>query len=147
MKEQDIIPALHASNKEDAFEQICSFISRMHPNVSSATLKMTLLAREHLGSTGIGDGVAIPHGKLPGISELLICMARCPQGIEFNAIDGKEVRLMFVLVAPAGATGMHLKALARMARMIRNPNFRSALMSAQSQAELYNIIMNEDNRG
>jgi PTS system nitrogen regulatory IIA component len=103
-----------------------------------------LLDREKLGSTGIGDGIAIPHGKLKGLDSLVIAFGRSHDGIDFDSIDGKPVHIFFLLMAPESSTGQHLKALAKISRMLKDPAFRSNLMSAKSTEELYRNISDKD---
>jgi PTS system nitrogen regulatory IIA component len=103
-----------------------------------------LLEREKLGSTGIGDGVAIPHGKVPGLPSLLASFGRSRGGVEFKAIDGKPTHLFLALFAPENSAGAHLKALARISRIFKSAAFREAVMKAADGAEMYRLIEAED---
>jgi PTS system nitrogen regulatory IIA component len=103
-----------------------------------------LLEREKLGSTGIGDGVAIPHGKVPGLPLLMACFGRARTGVDFKAIDGKPTHLFFALFAPENSAGAHLKALARISRIFKNPTFREAILKAAGATEIYRLIETED---
>ena len=93
---------------------------------------------------GIGEGVAIPHGKLPGITTLSASFGVSRTGVEFEAIDHKPTHLFFALVAPENSAGLHLKALARISRLFKNPSFRASILAAQSPAEIYALIAQED---
>jgi len=104
----------------------------------------TLLEREKLGSTGIGDGVAIPHGKVAILPTLTASFGRSRTGVDFKAIDGKPTFLFFTLFAPENSAGAHLKALARISRLFKNPSFRDAIMKAKDAAEIYRLIEVED---
>jgi nitrogen PTS system EIIA component len=104
----------------------------------------TLLDRETLGSTGIGDGVAIPHGKVPGLPALMASFGRSKRGVDFKAIDAKPTFLFFTLFAPENSAGAHLKALARISRIFKNPAFRESIMKAKDAAEIYRLIETED---
>ncbi len=104
----------------------------------------TLLDREKLGSTGIGEGVAIPHGKVPGLPGLMASFGRAPEGVDFRAIDGKPTYLFFALFAPENSAGAHLKALARISRIFKNPSFRDAILRAGTGPEIYKLIEAED---
>lgn len=104
----------------------------------------TLLEREKLGSTGIGDGVAIPHGKVAVLPALTASFGRSRAGVDFKAIDGKPTFLFFTLFAPENSAGAHLKALARISRIFKNPAFREAIMKAKDAAEIYRLIETED---
>jgi len=112
--------------------------------VDQQRLVDTLLEREKLGSTGIGEGVAIPHGKVPGLPGLMASFGRAPQGIDFRAIDGRPTHLFFTLFAPENSAGAHLKALARISRIFKNAAFRDAIMKARSAEEIYRLIEAED---
>ena len=112
--------------------------------VDAQKLLDTLLEREKLGSTGIGEGVAIPHGKVPGLPGLIASFGRAVQGIDFRAIDGRPTHLFFALFAPENSAGAHLKALARISRIFKNPAFREAILRAQTAEEIYKLIEAED---
>jgi PTS system nitrogen regulatory IIA component len=103
-----------------------------------------LMARERLGSTGIGDGIAIPHGKIGGIADLMIAIGRSNRGVDFNAMDGKPVHLFFLLMAPENSCGQHLKVLARISRLLKDNVFRNNLMKAGSPGELFNLLVEKD---
>ena len=107
-------------------------------------LLQVLLDREKLGSTGIGDGVAIPHGKVPGLPALTASFGRSRAGVDFKSIDGKPTHLFFTLFAPENSAGAHLKALARISRIFRNPAFRESIMKAKDAAEIFRLISEED---
>ncbi|MFO0585180.1 MAG: PTS sugar transporter subunit IIA [Anaeromyxobacter sp.] len=104
----------------------------------------TLLEREKLGSTGIGDGVAIPHGKVAGLPGLIASFGRAPGGVDFRAIDGKPTYLFFTLFAPENSAGAHLKALARISRIFKNPAFRETILTAPDAPAIYRLIEAED---
>jgi nitrogen PTS system EIIA component len=107
-------------------------------------LLQVLLEREKLGSTGIGEGVAIPHGKLAGLPGLLASFGRSTSGVDFKAIDGKPTFLFFTLFAPENSAGAHLKALARISRLFKSPSFREAILRAKDTAEIYRLVTEED---
>jgi PTS system nitrogen regulatory IIA component len=103
-----------------------------------------LLERERLGSTGIGDGIAIPHGKLRDINDLVLSFGRSAEGIDFESMDGKPVHLFFLLVAPETCAGIHLRALARIARLLKNGTVRKKLAKVDSREDIFSIIQQED---
>ena len=113
-------------------------------NIDAQRLLDTLVEREKLGSTGIGDGVAIPHGKVAGLPTIIASFGRSTPGVDFNAIDGKPTHLFFTLFAPENSAGAHLKALARISRIFKNPAFRESIMKAHDGAEMYRLIETED---
>ena len=112
--------------------------------VDGQKLLDTLLEREKLGSTGIGDGVAIPHGKVSGLPALLASFGRSVEGVDFRAIDGRPTNLFFALFAPENSAGAHLKALARISRIFKNATFRESIMKASDAAEIFRLIEAED---
>jgi PTS system nitrogen regulatory IIA component len=114
--------------------------------LEAGRLLQTLLDRERLGSTGVGEGVAIPHGKLGGLSGIVAAFGRAPEGIDFRAIDGRPARLFFALFAPESSAGAHLKALARVSRIFRSPAFREAILAAPDAAAIFRLIEAEDAR-
>lgn len=105
-----------------------------------------LLERESLGSTGIGQSIAIPHGKTDAVKRIVAAFGRSSQGIDFASLDREPVYLFFIILAPADSVGAHLKALARISRLLKDKNFRKALKEAKTEGELLNIIKREDKR-
>jgi PTS system nitrogen regulatory IIA component len=135
---------LAASTKADALQELCDTLTKAHPGISPQKLSEVLREREKLGSTGIGDGVAIPHGKLSGLPQLLASFGVSRKGIDFDAIDAKPTHLFFTLVAPENSAGMHLKALARISRLFKSPTFREAILHAATASAIYELIAQED---
>ncbi len=112
--------------------------------VDAHKLVETLLDREKLGSTGIGEGVAIPHGKVPALPGLTASFGRSVAGIDFRAIDGRPTHLFFALFAPENSAGAHLKALARISRIFKNSAFRDSILHAPTSDDIYRLIEAED---
>jgi PTS system nitrogen regulatory IIA component len=144
LREDLILPELRATDKASVLREICESISRVNPQLPAPRLSEVLLEREKLGSTGVGDGVAIPHGKLSTLNGLLAAFGRSRSGIDFQAIDGKPTYLFFVLFAPENSAGIHLKALARISRLFKTPAFRTAVMEAKDAAAIHKQISEED---
>ena len=138
-----VLDNLAATDKAGAIAELCAAIARAH-GLDAGKLGEVLLEREKLGSTGIGEGVAIPHGKLPGAPGLLAAFARSVPGVEFQAIDGKPTHLFFALFAPENSAGLHLKALARISRLFRNAALRKAILEAPDAKAIYALIAEED---
>jgi PTS system nitrogen regulatory IIA component len=111
-----------------------------------AQLGAALAERERLGSTGVGEGVAIPHARVPGLAQLAACFGRSREGIAFQAIDGKPARLFLALFAPEHSAGTHLHALARVSRIFKSPTFREAALAAPDPAALRKLLADEDAR-
>ena len=141
-----ILPELHSRNKRDVIHELVDPVVKRNSRVNPGNLVEILLEREKLGSTGIGDGVAIPHGKVPNIDKLWASFGRSREGIDFDALDGKPSHLFFLLVAPENSAGAHLKALARISRLLKDASFRENLLAAKTKQELYEIIAEEDNK-
>lgn len=144
LDKNSIIEELKATSKRAVLAELSEILSRDQKGLAPGAMVEVLLEREKLGSTGIGDGIAIPHGKLKGLDRLMISFGRSRQGIEFDAIDGKPVHIFFLLMAPESSTGQHLKALAKISRMLKDPEFRSGLLEAKSAEEIYRKIAEKD---
>jgi len=114
------------------------------PQLDRDRLMAVLLERERLGSTGIGDGIAIPHGKMRDLDQLVLSFGRSSQGVDFESMDGKPVHLFFLLVAPENCAGIHLRALAKIARLLKNGTVRKKLGNVQGREEVYSVIQLED---
>jgi nitrogen PTS system EIIA component len=105
-----------------------------------------IMEREKLGSTGIGDGVAIPHGKMRGLSNILCAFGRSKAGVDFDAVDRKPVHIFFLLLAPEDSAGLHIKMLSRISRILRDPLFRKRLIDEGEDKNLFNNIIREDQK-
>jgi PTS system nitrogen regulatory IIA component len=137
---EGVIPNLKARCKRDALAMLAERASAL-TGVSADTIRETLLDREQLGSTGVGRGVAIPHGKIEGLSRLFGILARLETPIDFDAVDDQPVDLIFLLLAPANATAAHLKALAKVSRLLRDDEARAALRGAETAEALFAIAI------
>lgn len=140
----NIITNLSAGNKNTAIEELAGVITETHPSLNKDELIKILLEREKLGSTGIGDGVAIPHGKVPKITEPVISFGRSEDGLDFDSMDDQPVHLFFLLLAPEDSANIHLKALAKIAKILKNNSFRKQLIEAKTREEIYKIITNDE---
>ncbi|HEX9401824.1 MAG TPA: PTS sugar transporter subunit IIA [Anaeromyxobacter sp.] len=138
-----VIANLSGPTGQAVLTELCRPLAATH-QVDAQKLVDTLLDREKLGSTGIGEGVAIPHGKVSGLPGLMASFGRSVQGIDFRAIDGRPTHLFFALFAPENSAGAHLKALARISRIFKNPGFREAILKARDADEIYRLIEAED---
>jgi nitrogen PTS system EIIA component len=139
-----VITDLRATGKREVLEEVCAALAQAEPALDRAKLVDVLAERERLQSTGIGEGVAIPHGKLAGLPRLIAAFAKSRAGVDFDSVDGHKTHLFFVLVMPEHAGGQHLKALARISRSLRDPGFREAVESAESREDVLRAIERED---
>ncbi|SEM26300.1 PTS IIA-like nitrogen-regulatory protein PtsN [Syntrophus gentianae] len=144
LRKEYIIDGLVSSNKKEVLEELSRRILKGKLDFHLDAMIKVLTEREKLGSTGIGDGVAIPHGRLNGLEDLILAFGRSRSGIDFDSMDGKPVNLFFLLMAPEHSTSEHLKVLARISRMLKDQKFRTCLMEAKSRDELYRIIADKD---
>jgi PTS system nitrogen regulatory IIA component len=144
LHEDNLIPDLKSRDKKRVIEELAGVMVDSKPSLDKDPLVRILLERESLGSTGIGDGVAIPHGKFHGINELIISFGRSPRGLDFDSMDGQPVFLFFLLVAPEDSASIHLEALAKIAKMLKDSAFRKKLMEASTRKELYQLIVEKD---
>ena len=139
-----IVPHLAARGKEGVLRELVHVITQVEKQVDEERMLEILLERETLGSTGIGEGVAIPHGKSKTVKKLLASFGRSIPGLDFQAMDGKPTHLFFLLVAPEDSAGIHLKALARISRLMKDASLRKRLMEAETGDELFAIFAEGD---
>ncbi|MBW1785576.1 MAG: PTS sugar transporter subunit IIA [Deltaproteobacteria bacterium] len=144
LMENDIISDLKARDKKGVLEELAEVVSRHNPSVDRVVLVNVLVERENLGSTGIGDGVAIPHGKLKGVDQPIVSFGRSKTGLDFDSMDAQPVHLFFLLIAPENSSGMHLQVLAKIAKILKNSAFRKLLMEASGRGDLYRTITDMD---
>lgn len=134
-----VVPSLKASSKKQALQELAQLAAKQS-GLDARLVFETLLQRERLGSTGLGQGIAIPHGKFAGLDRLYTVFARLPHPIDFDAVDDQPVDLIFLLLAPESAGADHLKALARISRLLRDPAIVAKLRGSESAAALYSIL-------
>ncbi len=144
LRKEFILEELKAGNKRDVLAELVAVFAKGGGRIDPEATLQVLLEREKLGSTGIGDGIAIPHGKLAGLDEMVIAFGRSREGIDFEAMDGKPAHLFFLLMAPVNSSGQHLKALARISRMLKDGVFRRNLLEAKRHDDLVRIIAEKD---
>lgn len=152
MKIRDILLAdsirseLSSHDKIQVIRELAEMMAAAYPEIDRGELEEVLTDRERLGSTGIGHGVAILHGKLPTLQNIVTGFGRSPQGIAFDAQDGKPVHLFFVLIAPKDSASLHLKAMARLSRLLKDEHFRNRLFEADDVRHIYDVIITEDEK-
>ncbi len=144
LTESLVIPALRGETKRGVLQELAESLASEHQAIDVEHLVHALWEREQLGSTGIAEGVAFPHAKLPHLPRIIGAVGRHPQGVDFESLDGSPTKLFFLLVAPMDSAGQHLKALAQVSRLIKDTAFRDHLMRAGDQRELYRRIVRLD---
>ena len=134
-----IVPALKVSSKKQALQELATRAAELTGQNDRSIFEI-LLQREKLGTTAVGYGVAIPHGKLPKLDKLFGLFARLDRAIDFEALDAQPVDLMFLLLAPEGAGADHLKALARVARLLRDQDVAKKLRASRDAQAIYSVL-------
>ncbi len=143
LMEGAIVADLRATDKKNVLHELTAHLAEIS-GIGHDEIVRVLLERERLGSTGIGGGIAIPHGKLKALQSLLMGFGRSRGGVDFDAMDGKNAHLFFVLLAPEDSADGHLKMLARISRLLKDSVFRERLMNATDEREMYKVIEKED---
>ena len=138
-----ILADLKARNKKGILEELVVPVAEI-AGVSQKDLTKVLMERERLGSTGIGGGIGIPHGKMKNLESLVLGFGLSRKGVDFESLDGQPTHIFFLLVTPENSTGLHLKLLARISRILKNDPFRSRLLEAADSDEILGIIKEED---
>ncbi len=141
-----VILDLGVQTKREVLSEMANALAKVEPQIEADRLLEVLLEREALQSTGIGEGVAIPHGKMVGLDRLVASFARSQEGVDFEAIDGQRTHHFFLLVVPEHSGGQYLKALARISRFFRDPIFRQRLSEVESLEDVIHAIEEEDAR-
>src|SRR3989338_2384800 len=144
LNEKAIISSIKANNKEGVIRELVDVLAKAEGIRNREDLVKTLLNRETLGSTGIGQGVGLPHGKTNAVKKLVAAFGICPQGVNFEALDGEPVYILFLLVAPEDSAGPHLKALARISRLLKDKFFRESLKQLTDEKAILKLIREED---
>jgi mannitol/fructose-specific phosphotransferase system IIA component (Ntr-type) len=139
-----IIPRIKATSKAGALEELVDRLAQTCGVEDVQGLLEVIQAREDICSTAIGEGVAIPHGKFPGVKRVFAAFARSQEGIDFDAPDGQPTHFFFLLVAPEGSTSEHLNALARVSKLIKDPLLRERLMEVTTPEEIMAVIKEKD---
>lgn len=146
LQENCIQTALAAQDKTAVIRELSKMMADANPGIDEAELDAVLSERERLGSTGIGHGIAILHGKMATLEGILTGFGRSTAGIDFDAQDGQPVHLFFVLIAPKNSASLHLKAMARLSRLLKDAHFRNRLFEADTAQKIYDVIVSEDEK-
>lgn len=143
LNKKSIIADLAADNKTGVIRELAGAVS-VAANAEKDTIAAVLMERESLGSTGIGGGIAIPHGKLDAVESVTVGFGLSRKGIDYNSLDNRPVHIFFLLLTPENSTGGHLKVLAQISKLLKMDHFKERLKSAGSVEEIYEIIMAQD---
>ncbi len=135
-----ILPALASKNKKEVLEELLAPIKNKYPVLDPEHVLDVLLERETLGTTGIGDGIAIPHGKIESLEEVILCVGRCTQGVDFEALDSKPCKIFFLVLAPEQVAGLHLRILAHISRLLKDDHFRDSFLEADDLDGLWDLL-------
>jgi PTS system nitrogen regulatory IIA component len=146
LKEEWVILQLQGTDKGSVLKELSGVLIKPCQVASVEELLQVLLDREKLGSTGIGEGIAIPHGRLKKLKRFFISFGRSVKGVDFDSIDGKPSQLFFLVMAPENSAVDNLKLLGRIVALLKDPSFKRRLMEAQSQKEIFQIISEEDGK-
>ena len=143
LQRETILADLKANDKKGALEELVDSVSHL-AGTHRKELVRVLMERERLGTTGVGDGIAIPHGKIKDLKSMIISLGLSRKGVDFDSMDNRPAHIFFLLITPENATGLHLKILARISRLLKNDAFKEKLMNAADSDEIFNVIKEED---
>lgn len=144
LSENLIIPNLRSRTRDEVLAELVDRIAKNNDDVDGKLALTSLIERERIGSTGIGNGIAIPHAKLPKLQRAIACFARSREGVEFGSLDGRPAHLFLTLLAPERGAGLHLKALARASRLFKDADFREKLLESDETEKLWSVIYEKD---
>ena len=144
LNEKAITADIKATTKDGVIRELVDVMARAEGFRNKEELVKALINRENLGSTGIGQGVGIPHAKTPVVKKLIAAFGLCPHGVDFDALDGEPVYIFFLLVAPEDSAGPHLKGLARISRLLKDKYFRESLKALKDERAILKMIREED---
>jgi PTS system nitrogen regulatory IIA component len=146
LKKESVISDLVGKNKLEVIQEMTLCLKQNNLIREHQALFTTLMEREKLGSTGIGENVAIPHGKSDELTQIITVFARSLGGVDFESLDQKPVHFVCMVIAPAHSTGQHLKALARISRLFKNQALREEILKAEDSNAIYSILLEKDSK-
>ncbi len=141
-----VIPELSSNNKHDVIKELADALSEISPQINQERLVEVFLEREKLCSTAVDYGIAVPHAKLDGLSDIVLGFGRSIEGIDYESLDGKPTHFFITLIVPEESTGKHLKLLARISKIFKDQDLRSKLMSCETDEEIFESIIKEDDK-
>ena len=143
LKKESIVAELASTTKPGIIKELARAVAPT-AGIDAEGIARVLMERESLGSTGIGGGIAIPHGKLIGVSEIILGFGRSQSGVEYDSLDGRPVHLFFLLLTPENSTGGHLKVLAQISKLLKMEHFKQELRTAETIDDIYEFILEQD---
>ena len=143
LSKENILVNLKAKDKKGVLDELSAPVAE-HTGASHEELLKVLMERERLGSTGIGGGIGIPHGKMKNLKDLTLGFGLSRRGVDFESMDGGPTHIFFLLLTPAHSAGLHLKVLARISRLLKNEEFKKRLMQSEDRDEILSVIGMED---
>ncbi|HIA31988.1 MAG TPA: PTS sugar transporter subunit IIA [Nitrospinaceae bacterium] len=146
LKKEHVIKELNSCDKKNVLDELSSFLEDEGEIANKESLLAALIEREKLGSTGIGENVAIPHAKISEIDKIITVFGRSKNGVEFESLDQKPVNFIFLVIAPENSTSQHLKALARISRLFKNASLRESVLRTNEADQIYSILVDEDSK-
>ena len=146
LKKEHVIKELNSCDKKNVLDELSSFLEDEGEITNKENLLTALIEREKLGSTGIGENVAIPHAKISEIDKIITVFGRSKNGVEFESLDQKPVNFIFLVIAPENSTSQHLKALARISRLFKNASLRESVLRTNEADQIYSILVDEDSK-
>jgi len=135
-----VLPELLSETKSDTLKELIAPLGVKYPEMDTDLTVRVLLDREKLGTTGIGDGIAIPHGKLEDLEKVMVIVGRSLKGVEYDALDQKPCSIFFLVLAPEQVAGMHLRVLAQISRLLKDETFRKSFLEADGFEELWGLL-------
>ena len=146
LKKESVITDLVGKNKSDVIKEMAQCLKKTNIIKNDQALFETLMEREKLGSTGIGENVGIPHGKSDEVTQIIIAFARSINGVDFESLDQKPVHFVCMVIAPAHSTGQHLKVLAKISRLFKSQGLREGILKSENSDAIYSILLEEDSK-
>jgi nitrogen PTS system EIIA component len=143
LKKESIVAELTSTSKPGILKELARAVVPT-AGIDAEKIAGVLMERESLGSTGIGGGIAIPHGKLIGVSDIILGFGRSKSGVEYDSLDGRPVHLFFLLLTPENSTGGHLKVLAQISKLLKMEHFKQELRTAETVDDIYEFILEQD---
>lgn len=146
LEAKNVIPKLSSNNKDDVIKELADKLSEISPQINQERLVEVFLEREKLCSTAVDYGIAVPHAKMDGLSDIVLGFGRSLEGIDYESLDGKPTHFFVILIIPQESTGEHLRLLARISKIFKDQELRSKLMSCETDEEIVESIIQEDEK-